>query len=335
MKNKFIEISEPKIFIIQVAFLCLIVTSVSLSMMSVSCKLTPEGISILTGDYVCPKLIEFKAEGSSDLKMIFSKPIRIRNLSVYDPALEEDFLTSEGILSTSQDQVEYTISLAEKTQCGKRYQLRGIAEDFKGNSLSFSLGFSGYNDNVPELYMNELRLKYTKGKSEFVELVAESDGNLAGVKVEFAKKDLDYEFPFCEVKKGDYIVLHLRKSDESSFCEHDFWLDNDTTSVAATDVVLLRQREYGKLMDALLIAESDKNSWTTDTKMEDFSNEAFEAGLWSGGPEIENAACSDGVTATRTLSRISRAQGKDSWIVTKTSGATPGGENCKDAYVKQ
>ncbi len=335
MKNTLFEVSEPKIFFVQVFFFIVIVTSVCLSAMSVSCKLTPEGISILTGDYVCPKLEEFKTVSSSELKMIFSKPIKIYNLSVCDFQTETEILKTEQIQTVSNNEVEFSITLDEQTECGKKYFLRGIAEDFKGNTLSFSLAFSGYNENIPELYLNELRVKYSKAKAEYVEIVAESDGNLAGVRLEFAKKDLFYEFPCCEVKKGDYIVVHLRNSDTVAVCSHDFWLDNETTSVAATDVVLLRERKNGSLLDAVLIAESDKTEWGTDTKRKEFAQEAFESGLWPDSSEIENAVCSDGVTVTRTISRINWEQGKDSWIVTNTSGATPGEKNCTEPYVKK
>ncbi len=335
MKNKYFEISEPGILIIQIVFFILIVTAVCFSMMSVSCKLTPEGISILTGDYVCPKLEEFKSISESELQMTFSKPIKIHDLMVFDPESETEIICTDEILSRTENEMNFNIDLQQKMVCGKKYFLRGIAEDFKGNSLSFSLAFSGYNSNVPALYMNEIRVKYSKPKAEFIELIAETDGNLAGVRLEFAKKNIVYEFPSCEVKKGEYIVLHLRTSDTTKVCNHDFWLDNETTSVSATDVILLREREYGNLLDAVLLAEPDKAEWIPETKMLQFAQEAYDAGLWPKDFGIEQAVCTEGVTATRTVSRINRTQGKDSWIVTKSSGATPGCENCTEVYVKK
>jgi len=90
----------------------------------------------------------------------------------------------------------------------------------------------------------------------------------------------------------------------------DIWnekADNTKTRLGADDVLLLRERQGGKLVDALLYSPSDKSAWSKDL-MNAYAREAFESGIWLGGTLPSCALRSDGVTAVRTLSRLNVRQ---------------------------
>lgn len=351
---------KNKIFIMQICFTTLLMTVMCCSFIGISCKLTPEGITILTGDYESPKLVEYSVKNSSFINLKFSKEVKLEDLSIYDYETSDLLFHEEQILSTSTDDLNIDLEILGKTQCGKEYRLCGNANDGKGNSLAFQLKFTGYNENVPYLLISEVRTEYTKGKIEFIELYVAKSGNMSGVEILCANgnKPLNYVFPSCLVEAGEYLVLHCRKMEETCLDEltgnlaecsatsssdtgRDFWIDNQSAAIGKTDVILLKNRKGGEIIDALLFAETDKN-WKDGTDMENYAKAAFDAGVWPSGFTRDDAMCSDGTTVTRTLSRISFpsaddidngcVNSKDNWIVTKTSGASPGKTNCTIKY---
>ena len=86
----------------------------------------------------------------------------------------------------------------------------------------FTVAFTGFNPKVPSLLITEVQIKYTKAKlksgdeyrSEFVEILALEDGNLAGLRLISASdgEKKAYNFPGIEVHKDEVILLHLRNA---------------------------------------------------------------------------------------------------------------------------
>lgn len=351
-----------KKILVQFVFCFILTITVLFSVMGISCKLTPEGISILTGDYVSPKLLEYSVKDAQSMYLSFSKGVKLRDISVYQK--EDNLLIfSQNITTTnSEDLTETVINFGENTECGVKYNLCATAEDLKGNSLSFQIEFNGYNSNVPLLLLSEVRTEYSKGKCEFIELYALSDGNLSGVELICAngKNPIIYEFPSVNIKEGEYIVLHGRKLEETCIDEltddlsscianesvkdaRDFWINNELAVIAKTDVLILKDRSGGNIIDCLLFAEENK-TWKEDTDMALYAQSAFDSGLWLNSSSVEDAFCSTGVTVTRSISRVNYPTKEElinktyvnscvNWIVTKTSGATPGKINCKEKYI--
>ena len=122
----------------------------------------------------------------------------------------------------------------------------------------------------------------------------------------------------------------------------DFWLQENTKVIGKTSVIMLWERSRGRMLDALLIAESGKENWQT-ANTGDAAQNATLANIWIDGSSVRNAVCSDKMTATRTVSRQNIAQisasvddddfiwpvpvSASDWIVVATSQATPGKEN--------
>ena len=230
--------------------------------------------------------------------------------------------------------------------------VEGNVKDSHGNTLYFKNTFQGYNSRVPEVQLNEIRTEYTKPKCEFVELLILSDGNLGGMELITASdgEDKVYILPPAEVKSGEYVVIHLRKLEDESEDEldeditlssgtesgswRDLWAENTSARIAKSDVVLLKDRINGKIVDAVLFAESSYSAWKNDF-IESCAKQAYEDGAWKNGYSVQNAVCSDGLTTSRTLSRISSGKTKDDWIVVASKGCSMGGENSTVAYVTQ
>jgi hypothetical protein len=340
-----------------VCFLC-VFTAFYLAGVFVSCKITPEGIELATGDFSAPELLEFTARKANEIAVSFSEEVRITNVHITS---ETDGSVFESARSSSELSPVQTFTLARNMTAGDKYRFSGVAEDRKGNSLSFSVGFSGYNPRVPILILSEIRSEYssssaTNKKIEFVELYAVTGGNLAGVTVFSANDGSDcvYEFPPCEVSAGEYIVLHYRKLSEDCVDEtggnlvlsggidataaRDFWVNNTAARIGKSDVILLRERAGGNLLDAVLYSETTKTSWKNDV-IRKAAEEAAASGLWTEGSAVSAAVVSDKLTATRTLGRQNipaiaasrtysgNSNGKTVWLVTQTSSASPGDTN--------
>jgi hypothetical protein len=319
----------------------------------VSCKITPEGIELATGDFNAPALLEFTTTSASEIAVSFSEEVRITNAHI---TTEPDGSVFESARSSSELSAVQTFKLARNMTEGNKYRFSGIAEDRKGNSLSFSVGFSGYNPRVPVLVLSEIRSEYssssaTNKKIEFVELYAVTSGNLAGVTVfsAYDGSDCVYEFPPCEVNAGEYIALHYRKLSEECVDEtgnnlafsggfdttsaRDFWVNNTAARIGKSDVILLRERAGGKLLDAVLYSESGKTTWKNDV-IRKAAEEAAASGLWAEGSAVSAAVVSDKMTTpARTLGRqnipaIAASQsysgsfnGKAVWFVTTPSSS--------------
>ncbi|MDR3284553.1 MAG: hypothetical protein LBS97_05185 [Treponema sp.] len=349
-----------------------IITALYLSFSSMACGTTAEGTKTLDGDFTAPELRECSPQSPNELLLRFSKAVTVEDAIVTQEDTEE---AAEAERKPTEDQSVVNLALSEPTKTGKQYRVSGTAVDLAGNSLDFSVPFNGYNAGVPGLALSEVRDGYTSGdkpKSEFIEVYAITAGNLAGMTLMSAYDGAEklYVFPDVEVKAGEYIVVHCRKVgsdaakaiDETGTNLHasasfestdarDLWMDNpDAESrLGPSDILLLRDREGGNLLDALLYADAArmaKNEWQKKA-MADIAKEAFEAGLWPDGFTPDCAASSEHMTSTQTLSRqniktisaqsgVSAAtNGKGAWMVTKTSSASPGAANSSEPYVEK
>lgn len=334
-------------------FITLALTAIALACItSLSCQLNPEGITILGGTYDCPKLMDFSIEGKNELKMTFSQEIAFSEMRICstDTTPEEFARISTqpddtAISTTANGSYQYEMTFNEDFDCGMTYLLYAVVEDMYGNSLSFSSDFCGFNDNLPQIALSEVRTEYSKPKPEYIELYVLGDGNLGGMRLEvfYSSKKTVFTFPSVDVHQGEYIVLHMRTIEAGSFDEaddttvstaadscpeaRDFWVHSESKTVGKTGVILLRERDNGPLVDALLHAESSKANWPNED-MKAAARNAFLSGVWAAGDAPANAVCSDKCTATRTLSRQDfSVEGASSWIVVATSSATPGAPN--------
>lgn len=321
---------------------------------SFSCRLDQEGITILGGTYSCPKLVDFAITGTNTLEMTFSQEVTVSELKVAGTDISAEAFSGLSVqpaetlvAENGNGTFQYVMNFDESFSCGNDYVLYAVVEDDYGNTLSFSTGFSGYNDTIPVLALSEVRTEYDskKPRLEFIELYVLEDGNTAGMVIEVyynSKKNV-YVFPAVDVRQGDFLVLHMRNPDAAGTDElagitectapdsctqaRDFWYPSETKALGSTGVILLKERENGRIADALLYAESNKTSWPKD-EMKAAAQSVLLAGLWEDGSEPSDAVCSDACSPTRTLSRKDYTKpGASSWIVVASKGETPGTVN--------
>ncbi len=338
----------------------------------VSCRLSDEGIEILKDDLTSPKIVSFSVQDKSNLVLACSKQIIVSGTKVKSSegtCIEEDLKTTY-----STDGTKVNFNLKNPTEIGKSYELSGTIKDQGGNTLTFSLPFEGFNENPARLLLSEVRSKHLASsgeikRAEFVELYVLKAGNLAGLALESGSDGAEkkYEFPCIQVKQGEYIIVHFRTvtggdcidemgddlslstASDSHNSARDLWIKNTESRISDSDIIVLRNSCKSSIEDAVLFSGSGKNSWHYESSKK-LAKDASESGIWTFGEEIENAACSDGVTVARTLcrnnikdlnSKFSKGElndkslitaTKDDWFVAKS--CTPGEENSSVAYTK-
>ncbi len=359
---------------------CFIPAALGLVVLSVvACRATTDGADFPAGDVSSPVLQDFIQIDESRFMLMFSESVVLEQLAVYDGegvlcAENVSFQQAEpdaAVLSDGMDSGAFCTELSVETRmpliAGGRYVLSGTAVDGAGNSLLFQIPFTGYNNRVPGLVLSEIRTGYSKPKVEFVELYVHTPGNLAGVTLYNAADDKygEYVFPAAEVDAGEYIVVHYRSLEEQrSGCidetnddlnastaadsvdgARDFWIADANARLADSDVVLLRERSGGQLMDAVLFAEDVQSNWKNET-LTAAAAEAVATGVWQGDGTPATAAVSAGITLTRTLCRQNipdidfaveaglplPENNAGCWGVVKTSGCTPGTANSTEMY---
>ncbi len=331
--------------------ICLL--SVFMVLVCSSCVVDPETIAVWGGDVTVPELASVQTLSAQEVSVGFTDPVFVSTAAVECP--DEPGRVIEACWATGEQSDTFVFVLSENPGIGVSAVLHATVRDGNGNSLSFAVTFIGYNERVPKLKINEIRTSYAKPKVEYVELVVLTDGNLAGVQIENAmnSKQSYYEFPSCEVRAGDYVLWHLRSIEEGLVTETeridasagkdsspfawDFWDTQDRAPLKNTNVLLVRERGGGPILDALLCAETEKTEWPSDA-LRIAAEAAVSAGAWGPTALITDAACSDSMTPTRTLGRIPGLDDTNAaadWMVCATSGASPGTENSAEPYVSK
>ena len=329
-------------------------------------------VKLWGGDLSTPSLDEVRAVSPVDVTASFSAPVTVIAASVTldagqaaqagavdsadsaEPGNQADESEAPardgGIAVTWQPAATgngVVFSLERSPGPGKRAVLAGTVSDALGDTLSFAVPFTGYNDRVPRLRLSEVRMDYSKPKVEYVEIVALTAGNLGGVELfNGANEAVPVRvFPPVEVRAGEIIVWHFRAVEEGLVSElgaldesagtnaspsaRDFWDNQARSPVKKTNVLWLRERRGGTIMDALACAEPGKADWPTDA-LKAAALEAVTAGAWKPGGTIADAASTAGMSPTRTLARNTALDDTDTasdWKVCATGKCSPGAKN--------
>ena len=203
---------------------------------------------------------------------------------------------------------------------------------------------------IPELIINELGTESVivsgTTRAEFIEFKIKTDGNLGGLRVFILANSASpvqtvYDFPTVEVKKDEFVVLHLRTSDPSSIDElgtnlaesgghnssptaRDLWLSGTDKRLYKTAIVYIADLN-GAIIDVVIMSDNPLASWQSAQFIETASLINTQS-AWSGLPFNSSSA-----TSTRTINRYAVTQSainsSANWYITPTSGATPGAPN--------
>ncbi len=234
------------------------------------------------------------------------------------------------------DGTSVRLVFAEETQIGSVYDMTALASDTDGNTLTFTITFDAFNGRLPELLLCEVRNAYSSkaNKYEFVRLYCTRSGNLSGLELLSAGDGEAKAFPFppVEVSEGEYICVHLRKmkddsggwmqtgmTDEtdgnmqastavdSSDSAWDFWQDNQKSRLSPSDIVLVRNRTNGTVLDAFLFRDPKKEAGSWDSKYASFCRAVEQSGRWLDGQGQATADFASAFPATNiTSSAVTR-----------------------------
>jgi len=293
----------------------------------VSCRLTEEGIQILSGDYASPELISFTVQAEDCLVLVFSERIEKSGFVVTrgqrttgDGDLPDTSVplpdavpeTPDTVTTTcSGDGTHITCMLSVPTLVGEKYTLFGELTDRSGNTLTICIPFTGFNGHLPGIILTEVQDgKAATGslKYEFIELYTLESGNLSGLELYsgYDGQDAAYMFPPVEVHSGEYITVHLRKDGNGcideleddlalatgySCCDsaRDLWADNEAPRLGNSgDAILLIDSNSSRIFDALLYCRQDRTDWPKES-VKKAAGSAYDAGVWSGGSDVTHA----------------------------------------------
>jgi len=310
-----------------------------------SCAMDPSVVSVWGGEFSVPKIVSLVTVGTAEVSARFTAPVSVTKALVVVP--EDPGVSIPVSWEPAADDNGIRFLLGGTVGIGVQAALAATVTDARGNSLSFSLPFTGYNDRVASLLINEVRTDYSKPKVEYIEFLVLKGGNLGGIEISNAMNTVRpvWEFPAVEVAAGDFVLYHLRSVEEGLVNEtgsmdasagidaragaRDFWDTLTSAPLKKTNVVLVRERKGGRIMDALLSAETDKTAWPNGTVLA-AAEEAVAAGAWLPGALVTDAAVSTGTSPTRTLGRnglSADSQTNSDWTICATGKCTPGATN--------
>ena len=337
-----------------------------------SCRVTEEGIEIISAEMSVPKILSFFVEDSSSLVMVCSEKVSVQNVQIKSDAGE--YIEENSDTQYFDDGKRINFLLKEPTEVGMNYIFSGSIKDSAGNELTFSLPFTGFNEKPARLVLSEIRSKHSTSKGmlkkcEFVEVYVLKDGSTAGLEIVTGSdgESKKYVFPDINVKKGEYIVVHFRTLDEGECIDElvenlslstgtdssnsrDLWVEGKESRISDSDVIVIRDSCRNILQDAVLFSATGKQSWYY-TGQKSLALEAYESGIWKDGYEPKNSVIADGISLTRTMCRMNIEKlteeyspendigsqtvietGTDDWSLVE--GATPGAKNSEKKYEK-
>ncbi|MDR0411469.1 MAG: hypothetical protein LBH75_05810 [Treponema sp.] len=293
---------------------------------------------------VSPVFLGCSAVSSTEILFRFSLPVSIVSVK-FEPVLE---------IASIENGETVTVHLNDDVSGGNPITANVLVEDSNKNTLHVLVSFRSRNERLPSFLITEIRTETAKPKGEFVELKMLEDGNLCALRMFTATNSMEipfFEFPSIEVKKGDYVVIHLRtyeenatnetsrdktasKAKDSSDTAWDLWLPDSTERLRKTDAVFLMDQD-DNIVDAVVFSADD--TWGTKTNSENIERALVllrKQGAWLFESEDvfapSDAFSSANTTTTRTICRnetLSDLNAASDWYITASSGATPGRPN--------
>jgi len=300
--------------------------------------------------------INCRAVSQDEIDFEFSQSVTVKSIN-FEPVLK---------IASIENGSTVKIKLDEIPQPGSLFTADILAEDSGRNSINVLVSFRSRNNRIPSLVINELcsenASSSTGKKPEFIELKMKSAGNLGAMRIIImgnsnTSKLTVYEFLPVEVKKNEYVVLHLRSVEDDCKDEYgekldesggktaspearDFWMPGNAKLLHTAASVVYVADQDDKVLDAVMISESPDSWWKKDYFAEaaDF---LFKQGAWkSADGQIctpADSVPSGKATNTRTICRDETVENTGTaadWYTTDTSCSTPGKPNNPKRYLK-
>lgn len=257
---------------------------------------------------------------------------------------------SDSSSNTERSITGFILTPSQQIDIGVPFVVRGSVSDSKHSVLDFALPFEGVNTHPAKLKITEIRPLYSsKPKSEFIEMIVEKSGNLAGITITNVgdKKNPHYAFPPADVAKGEIIVYHWR-SVEDNICDErtthiisggtqscptarDFWGPYTSLPKRNANVILIKTEMNGDIQDAVLYCTEKEFTkrklhltWN-NAALEQDAAAAVTSGAWHGEAALEGAIIAP-ITASKSLVRNAheRVNKADIWTIRTAKKVTMG-----------
>ena len=330
-----------------------------------SCHITPEGIKLVSDGITSVKIRDYSIDEGL-IQVWFSKKVEAEKVFAVESDESrtsiENFLSCEKKMdvdceSSQDNSLRFTVK--DKTVIGKTYDLFACVRDESGNTLSFTIPFYGENRNFPVMVISEISDYYSRkdGTCEYIELYAVTSGNLFGLELISASDDRHFALPCAEVKKGEYVIVHLRSESDDCISEtgenlflskakgsvngvRDIWIDNEESVLNSTaEIIMLKNKARSIVTDCVMYCRQDyalENEVWKNEKLNGASKICLDYGLWEGEGKPSDAVYS---LKRKTISHVSRTNikslngnsgvknSKENWTGTAKSKSTPGYPN--------
>lgn len=325
--------------------------TMTLLLLAASCAQSPDIWVPREVDFTPPRMVACDRDGTNSVILRFDKPVH--ELLITPP---------QGVINhQSEDDLVFRLSFSVEPEPGAEWVLKVQASDRAGNSSMSLVAVYGINPRLPAVRLNELSINGSNTKPDYIEILALSDGNLAGLVAALGKPadgESYYTFPSVEVRKGDYILLHAKpqgisqEKDEtknkwesggllSSPTAWDFWWRGGKGLSGTNGVVVLLDNPRGRCLDAVVY--TNRTSASDDRYRGWGSSAMLQRVEWLQGLDgwepsstddlvPEDAVNSAYTTSTRTLNRKNTGSGKAAWFTGASGTATPGAVNTTQAY---
>ncbi|MEN6499249.1 MAG: hypothetical protein ABFC65_01775 [Rectinema sp.] len=303
----------------------------------------PPGIeNVALGDIRPPIVKNATLENTREFVLEFDEPVRVG---------ERSFCVEPRHLVVSVESSETTVNVhfEPPPAPGEPITLAGNVQDLSGNTTRVQVQFKGYNDRPAALALSEVQPAKNASKRtphrDYAEFYVKRAGNLGGMFVQWASstKTMRYDFPVCEVKEGEVIVLHLapegiseEKNETGAALDlsggidatpygRDFWSDAGGLP-DASGAISVYMREGEAPIDGIFYAESSKTGSLGSSKLLVLVQELADAGLWrlDSPPTWEDALMWKPSTTKPFLRTSVEKNGAEAWSVGESGSQNPG-----------
>jgi hypothetical protein len=312
-------------------------------------------VLMLGGSSQAPVFLNCRAVSENEFEFEFSTHVTVTSIN-FEPEIKIASVENGNIVK---------VQFEEAQKPGKLIYADLLAEDDKKNTVNVLVQLRARNNRMPKMVINEICTEYSnssgKKRDEFIEFKMESAGNLGAMRVVInsdsnATKQTIYEFSSVEVKKDEYMVLHLRTFDATNKDEftdtldesggltasptaRDFWVPDNKKLLHKTAMIYVLDQD-DNVIDAVILSENPDIWWAKDYFAET-AEFLFNSGAWvSASGDIcspQDAVISSNTTNTRTICRdetVNNSKTAKDWYITVASGATPGKPNNPNRFSK-
>jgi len=298
--------------------------------------------SAVLGDVRPPVIKNARLESAREFVLEFDEQVRVP---------KDSFSAEPKRLTAQAESAGNVVNVLFEPQPspGEAVTLAGTVQDMCGNSTRVQVQFKGYNDRPAGLVMTEIQTaKNTSKKAphrDYVEFLVKKAGNLGGMYIQWASstKTMRFDFPACEVKVGEVIVLHMAPegiAEEKNETGSDLGLSSGIDATAqgrdfwsdagglpdASGAITLYEREGALPVDGIFYADSSKSGTLESGKLIALARELADAGLWrlDVPPLWENALLWK-PSASKPIVRTSLATyGAKAWGIGESGSQSPG-----------